>query len=69
MVMAEDKKKSRSWVEVAFYLFIALVVIWVFVRALKKSQNVILWNPELGLRLLEKSLSKLGFLGKSINTI
>ncbi|WP_144244875.1 hypothetical protein [Thermococcus eurythermalis] len=61
MVMAEDEKPKRSWVEVAFYLFIALVVIWVFVRALKKSQNLIVWNPELGLRLLEKSLSKLGF--------
>jgi len=59
MVMAKEEKPKRSWVEVAFYLFIALVVIWVFVRALKKSQNVILWNPELGLKLLEKSASKL----------
>ncbi len=60
MLMADaEEKPKRSWVEVAFYVFIAVVVIWVFVRALKKSQNLILWNPEFGLKLLERSVSKL----------
>ena len=59
MGMVDTEEKKTSWVEVAFYVFIAVVVIWVFVRALKRSQNLILWNPEFGLRLLEKSVSKL----------
>jgi len=60
MLMTDtEEKPKRSWVEVAFYVFIAVVVIWVFVRALKRSQNLILWNPEFGLKLLERSVSKL----------
>lgn len=60
MLMADaEERPKRSWVELAFYVFIAVAVIWVFVRALRKSQNLILWNPEFGLKLLERSVSKL----------
>jgi bacteriorhodopsin len=60
MSMDDVKQKRKpSWVEVMFYVFIIVAVVYVFVRALKKSQNVILWNPAFGITLLERSLSKL----------